>query len=65
MAPNPALVLGLASGPLHVHIDTPDPLVAAALGHAVGLRRDVEIVEREAADLAAFPAPLGTAAAAA
>jgi two-component system nitrate/nitrite response regulator NarL len=44
MAPNPSLLLGLASGPLHVHIDTPDPVVAAALAQAVERRQDVAIV---------------------
>jgi two-component system, NarL family, nitrate/nitrite response regulator NarL len=51
MAPNPALVLDLASGPLRIHIATRDPLVAAALERAVELRQDVAVVEPGDADL--------------
>lgn len=51
MAPNPTLVLGLAGGPLHIHIVTPDPLVAIALERAVELRQDVDVVGRDQADL--------------
>jgi DNA-binding NarL/FixJ family response regulator len=51
MAPNPALLLSLAGGPLRVHIVTPDPLVKVALEHAVELRQDVGVVELDQADL--------------
>lgn len=51
MAPNPSLLLGLASGPLRVNIDTPDPLVADALAQAVALRSDVLIAPLDEADL--------------
>src|SRR5687768_7006467 len=51
MAPNPALALGLAGGPLRIHIATPDPLVAIALERSVELRRDVEIAPADDCDL--------------
>jgi two-component system nitrate/nitrite response regulator NarL len=51
MAPNPALLLALAGGPLRVHIVTPDPLVAIALEQAVELRQDVDVVSVDQADL--------------
>jgi two-component system nitrate/nitrite response regulator NarL len=45
VAPNPALALALASGPLRVHIATDDPLVQVGLARLVALRSDVILLD--------------------